>query len=386
LKPTPDLRDVQGAAAQSYEMQPDGLTYVFHLRKTARWSDGQPVKARDFLYGWKRVLDPRLGASYAQPLDQLVAGAQDYPNVDPKNVLAVSAFLDGLGLFAPDDQTFEVKLQRPTGYFKWAATIWTFAPLRQDIVEKYGSAAWATVPAQIIGNGPFRVSEMTHNHYTLVPNDFYWAGKPKLGQLIFYFVSDPREGFRLYRSGKLDVTEVPLANALLIQDDPALRKEIHRSDSLNTSWLQMNTGHAPFDNPKVREAVARAIDRQALNRYIGHGQYDPRQTLIPRGMNGYHPDLGAPQSFDPAAARRVLGTSGASQQALNRVRVLVPGLAEHETEAEFIIGQIKANLGLSWTMDAVPLDGSRTYGRRARTGDYEVAIAGWLADYPDDQE
>lgn len=384
LKPAPDLKDVQGAAAASYDLLSDGLTYTFHIRSSARWSDGQPVTAQEFVYAWKRLLDPRLAAPYADPFfDHAVAGAQDYGNVDPKNAAAVAGFLSGLGLSAPDDHTFIVKLQQPAGYFKWIAALWVAAPIRRDIVEKYGSQTWASVPSQIVGNGAFKVSEMASDHYTLVPNDFYWGGKARLRRLIAYFIADAQEGFRRYRAGDLDVTEVPLANATLVQDDPKLNKEIHRSPSLNTNWLGMNLKHGPFANQKVREAISRAIDRHALVQFIGHGQFTPMQTLIPKGMNGYRPDLGSAQSFDPVAARAALQASGVDRSALNSIHYLVPNNTEDRLRAQFIVDQIKTNLGLTWTID--PL-GLKITTQRLTSGDFQVVEWGWGADYPDDQD
>src|SRR5579864_1999427 len=106
LKPKADLSDVQPAAAQSYDVSSDGLTYTFHLRPNAKWSDGQPVKGADFVYGWKRLLNPALAAGYVDPFfDGTVAGAQNYGSTDPANQSAVDSFLQGLGLSAPDDHT-----------------------------------------------------------------------------------------------------------------------------------------------------------------------------------------------------------------------------------------------------------------------------------------
>jgi oligopeptide transport system substrate-binding protein len=385
VKPRPDLKDVQGAAASSYQVQSDGLAYVFHLRASARWSDGQPVTARDFVYGWKHLLDPRVKAAYASFFNGIVAGAQDYSRIDPTNAAAVNSFLDGLGLLAPDDRTFMVKLQMPAGYFKWIAALWVAAPIRQDVVEKFGSDNWATVPSQIIGNGPFKVSEMVaQDHYTLAPNAYYWGAKPKLSHIVVNFIRNPSESFRRYLAGDLDTVDVPLANANLVQHDPKLGKQIQRYASLNTIWLAMNSRKPPFDNPKVREAVARAIDRQKLITYFGHGQFAAMQTLIPKGMNGYRSDLGAAQTFDPAAARQALKASGVSQAALNDVHYLVPdGSYDRRARAQFIIGQIEDNLGLHWTLEPLPV---KTVTRREAAGDFQLSETGWEADYPDEQD
>src|SRR5215831_18387579 len=120
LKPKADLSDVEPAAAQSYSVSTDGLTYTFHLQPAAKWSDGQPVTAADFVYGWQRLLNPALAAGYVDPFfDNTVAGGQNYGSVDATSASAIDAYLQNLGLSAPDPHTFVVKLQHPAPYFKW---------------------------------------------------------------------------------------------------------------------------------------------------------------------------------------------------------------------------------------------------------------------------
>src|SRR5262249_46660167 len=150
------------------------------LRDNAVWSDGKPVTAKDFVYGWKRLLNPALGAGYVDPFfDNTVAGGQDYSNVDTKDAAAIDKYLAALGLSAPDDHTVVVKLQQAAGYFKWVASLWVGAPIRQDIVEQAAGGPfpssdatkaemWANDSKTIVGNGPFKVSEIVpKDHVTL---------------------------------------------------------------------------------------------------------------------------------------------------------------------------------------------------------------------------
>src|SRR5215471_17291303 len=125
LQANANLTDVQPAAAQSYDVSSDGLTYTFHLRTNAKWSDGKPVVAADWVYGWQHFLNPALAAGYVDPFfDQNIAGASNYSNVDVTSASAIDSYLNGLGLSAPDDHTFVVKLGAPAGYFKWVVTLW----------------------------------------------------------------------------------------------------------------------------------------------------------------------------------------------------------------------------------------------------------------------
>ncbi|HLJ19075.1 MAG TPA: ABC transporter substrate-binding protein, partial [Stellaceae bacterium] len=213
LKPKADLSDVEPAAAQSYDVSSDGLTYTFHLHPDARWSDGQPLTGADFVYGWDRLLNPALAAGYVDPFfDGTVAGAQSYASTDPTSASAIDAFIGGLGLSAPDAHTFQVKLQHPAPYFKWVATLWVGAPIRKDIVEKAAGGTFASTDSSkaemwaqnvdtIIGNGPFKLSEIVpKDHVTLRPNNYYWGGAPKIQQLVLYFIGDGNTAFSKYQT------------------------------------------------------------------------------------------------------------------------------------------------------------------------------------------
>src|SRR2546427_12738911 len=172
LKPKADGSDVQAAAAKSYDISSDGLTYTFHLQPDAKWSDGKPVTAADWVYGYQHLLNPALAAGYVDPFfDGTIAGAQNYGSVDVSSASAIDAFINGLGLSAPDANTFVIKLQHAAAYFKWVVTLWMAAPIRKDIVESAAGGSfpssdttkplvWANDVKTIIGNGPFKVSEI----------------------------------------------------------------------------------------------------------------------------------------------------------------------------------------------------------------------------------
>src|SRR5258708_27823057 len=214
LKPKADLSDVQPAAAKSYDVSSDGLTYTFHLQPSAKWSDGKPVTASDWVYGYQHFLNPALAAGYVDPFfDTTIAGAANYGSVDASSASAIDSYLSGLGLSAPDATTFVIKLQHPAASFKWAVTLWVAVPLRKDVVESAAAGtfpstdttkaeAWANNANTIIGNGPFKISEIaSKDHVTLVPNTNYWGGTAKLQQIILYYISDGNTEFSKYQTG-----------------------------------------------------------------------------------------------------------------------------------------------------------------------------------------
>ena len=385
LKPKPDLTDVQGAGASSYDVSSDGLTYTFHLRQTARWSDGQPVKASDWIYGFQRLLDPSLAAGYADPFfDLTIAGGANYSNVDAKDKAAVQSFIQGLGLSAPDDHTFVIKLAQPAGYFKWVVTLSVATPIRKDLVGS-NYTSWASTPTSVVGNGMFKIAEETpKDHVTLVPNPYYWGEKPHIQKWIDYFIPDANQAFSKYQTGEIDVLQVPLSTQDAVNADSNLKKQQHKYPSLGTFWLAPNLHVSPFNNVHVREAISRAVDRDTLVNSVAKGQYVARTTYIPDGMNGYTPSLGSVQSYDPAKAKAALQASGLPLSAYDNVKLLTRATTTNQLVNQFVLNQINTNLGVHWTLEVVD---SKTVTARIRRGQFQIyGPDGWGADYPDEQD
>jgi oligopeptide transport system substrate-binding protein len=390
LRPTKDFRDVAGGAADSYNIDGTGKVYTFKLHPGARWSDGRPVKAADFVYAFERLLDPRVGAPYASFYYAIKNGAT-VNGMDAKDP-GVGAALQTLGLKAVDDNTFEVTLETPAGYFKWIASLWTSAPVRKDIVEKYGQdsdgndkwgAVASTAPQQVVGNGLFRISEVvTKERVTLVPNPSYAGSqaKPTLTKITEYIIDNDAVAYAKYQSGELDMAGVPLDDTDGVRASP----ELVKVPQLSVFWINVNVRKAPFDNPKVRLAFAQAIDRDSYNKSVRRGRGLSASTLVPKGMRNYRPDLGTALKFDPAGARATLGSSGVAASSLNGVRYLFVGSsAMSKTTAEFVQAQLKTNLGVDVVLDGTD---SRTFSNRLRAGNYTFGgLTAWGADYPDAQ-
>jgi oligopeptide transport system substrate-binding protein len=361
------------------------LTWTFKIRSNAKWSDGKPVTGADFVYAWQRILDPRLAASYADPFfDGTIAGGADYLNLDPvKDAAKIPAFLSGLGLSAPDASTFVVKLQAPSPFFKWIASLWMSAPVRKDVVDQYGSDKWATSATSLITNGQYKVSEfVSKDHITLVPNTNYWGGQPTVTKIINYEISDDNQAYAKYLNGELDEVNVPLANTQLVKNDPVLSKQIKFVPQLTLFWMDFNTRKAPFNNKDARVAFSKAIDRTALTTNVLQGRSAPADFFIPKGMNGYRPDLGATQAFDAAAAKTML-TNAVGDPSKITIDFLIRNSTANKQIGEFIAAQLQTNLGVK--VNQVVID-SKTVTTRLRAHNYQLYVGGWGADYPDDQD
>ena len=391
LKASKDFKSVVPNAADSYTIDSTGTVYTFKLHPGAKWSDGQPVKAKDFVYGWQRLLDPRLAAPYSS-FYYSVKNASKVNNLDPKDP-TIDSQLQTLGLKAVDDNTFQVTLEAPAGYFKWVASLWTSAPVRQDIVQKYGKdsagndkwgAVAASAPTSVIGNGLFKVSEVVpKDHITLVANPNYSGASPKptITKITLYEIDDETVAYARYKSGELDMATVPLADTEAVRTS----SELVKVPELTVFWVDFNTTKAPFDNAKVRLAFSQAIDRDAYANSVLKGRAISASTLIPKGMRNYRPDLGTAQKFDPATAKATLASSGVSQSALTGIKyVYNSNSPTNKTIAEFVQAQIKTNLGLDLVLDGTD---SKTVSKRLRTLNYQIGgPSGWGADYPDSQD
>jgi oligopeptide transport system substrate-binding protein len=383
LKPTADLNGVTPAAAQSYEVNGNGTVYVFHLRRTAQYWDGMPVKAQDFVYAWRRLIDPRLAA----PNETFFAGAilngDQVSSLDPQRDAArIDAALGTLGLKAVDDFTFQATLSHPDPAFVWLAAMPAAAPIRPDVVSKSGDR-WAASPDSLITNGPFRVTEMVANdHLTVIPNTHYWGIKPKLSSITFDVVNDGAVALTKYKNGELDEVTVQPAHAASVAGDSQAKQDLVKIPAMTVFWIAFRVNQAPVNNMKVRQAIAAAIDRDAFVAQIFQGQGIPAETFIPKGMHGYAPDLASTQKYDVAQARMLLAASGVTAKQLSGVKFSYDQSSDFgKATAKFIQDQLKANLGVDVTLDA--LDGN-TLSSRLDTGDFQIAgPLGWMADYPD---
>jgi len=212
LKPSPGLGGLEPAAAEAWQVSPDGLTYTFRLRAAARYSDGEPVRAQDFVYAWRRIIDPRIASPVADLLAVVVKGGEQAEALDPIiDVLRLEPALAGLGLAAPDERTFVLTLPRPAAQTPWIASLVQGVPLRRDLVEK--SKDWWNQPAGLVGNGAFRAAAIEPAiHVDLLAEGRYWAGRPALDGISFQVLSDEAEALSRYDAGRLDIAELNAAD------------------------------------------------------------------------------------------------------------------------------------------------------------------------------
>ena len=301
-----DGRSVQPGVAESWDVSPDGLRYTFHLRAGARWSNGEPMTAADFLFTFRRVFDPQLACEESS-FGFAVAGSEDY-------ALGRVADPATLGVDAPDPRTFVIRLGHPAAYFLSLLASSPFLPVYRPALEKFGGvrqrgAPW-TREGNLVSNGPFQLARWVPNQVIEVrPNPHYWdAAHVALKGIDFYPVDDGNVQELGFRSGQFHIaTRVPALKALTYAQRPGVLRRVLR---LGSVFVTFNVAQAPFTDPRVRQALSMALDRERLCASVYHGLAQPAHTQVVPGAGGYTPPTAATDRLDPEGARRLLAAAG----------------------------------------------------------------------------
>lgn len=263
--------------ATSWETSSDGKTWTFLLRDTAKWSNGLPVTADDFVYAWRRQVDPATGSEYSQalaPIENAIDAAAG--KVPPSK----------LGVESAGPHTLVVHLRAPTAYLLSLLTNAYLGPIYEPAVKQWGDS-W-TQPGHLISNGPFLLSERVINgHITLDKNPYYWdAGRVRLTKVIYHTVGDNDATTSQYLAGNLDFT-----NRFNVSETELLKQvlgnQVVLSTSFATAMFNYNFAKPPFQgNVKLRLALNMAVDREILENYVEHGVGIPAYNMIPP-LEGY---------------------------------------------------------------------------------------------------
>jgi oligopeptide transport system substrate-binding protein len=366
------------AAAARWDESPDGLVYTFHLRRDARWSDGNPVTAGDFVFSIHRILTPAFAANFANMLWPI-------KNARGFNAGKISDF-SLVGAKALDPLTLQITLERPTAYLPALVANQAWYPVPRRIIERFGpmdlkGSAW-TRPGNLVGNGPFRLVEWTPNARIVVEkNPYYWgAARCRLQRIEFFPIDNPAVEELAFRAGQLDVT-APLPG-LPISKIAAYRAEIPSrlriEPLLATDFLVFNTTRPPFDRPAVRRALSLAIDRDAIVA-LYHGSVVAARGLTPPHCGGYTM-AGEPRD-DAAAARKLLAGAGfPGGKGFPTIDVLSYNDENHRRALEAIQAMWRQELGVHITI--TPLE-QRTLFQTLQSRGYTIGFMSWVADYAD---
>lgn len=371
---------VENALATKTEVSKDGKVWHFTLRKNAKWSNGDPVTAKDFVYSWRRTVDPKTASQYAY----LFSGVK---NAD--DVVAGKKKVETLGVKADDNQHLTVTLDRRIPYFKLLMGFGVFFPQNEHAVEKYGKN-YGTSSKTMVYNGPFVSKGWTGSNlsWKLVKNKDYWdKSKVKLSKINYSVQKTPSTDYNLYQSGKLDV-------ALLA---PQATKQLKNQSGYtirpasSTQYLQLNEKNKLFQNTDFRRALSLSVNRKALASAVG-GANKPVTTFSPNSMtevNGKDytelvktAETDKLMTYNPTLAKSYWKKA---QKALGQSKVNFTLLTYDDDDAkkagEYLQSTIESNLkGVNVRVNSLP---KKTALVRGQNGNFDALLMGWQADFTD---
>lgn len=268
-----DNKIVPGVA-ERWDISEDGLTYTFHIRDNAKWSDGEKITAEDFVYAWQRVVDPVTASEYAYQFE---------PVLNAMDINSGKKPVSELGIKAIDEKTLEVKLNTPTAYFLELVAFYTFYPVRKDMIEENGDN-WTLSPDTYIGNGPFIMTERrTDDRIVVVKNTNYWNVNNIVPEkLVFILMQNGTAAVAGIKEGSLH-----FANNPPLQDIENLKSEglMHISPYLGTYYYCLNITNEILKDARVRKALTLAIDRNYLVEQVTRAGQLPASAWVPSGVN-----------------------------------------------------------------------------------------------------
>jgi oligopeptide transport system substrate-binding protein len=372
----PETLEPIPGAAESWTISEDRKTYIFKMREGGKWSNGDPVTAHDFVYSWKRLVTPGLASEYAYQLFYL-KNTEKYYNGEIND-------FNEVGVRAIDDKTLEVTLENPVPYFLSLLSIYSLYPVHRATIERFGEidsrvSKW-TLPGNFVGNGPFVLKKWEINKIIVAEkNPLYWnAPIVKLDEIHFYPVDNQQTEERMFRSGQLHITfKVPTEKIEVYKEKSP---ELVRIDPImGTYYFMINTLRKPFDDPRVRRALAMSIDRQQIVEKITKGGEIPAYAFTPPDSMGFTPQAAIP--YDIEGAKQLLAEAGYPDGKGFPECELLLSFTESARKTAVAVQQMwKKALNVNIT---IANQDFKVFLDTQRTLNYDISYSGWIGDYPD---
>ncbi len=371
--------------AKSWEISDGGKTITFHLRES-KWSDGSPLTAHDFVYGWKRAIDPATASEYGW--------IWHYTNV--VNAEAANngeASLDEVGIRAVDDLTFEVKLSAPAEYLVSLSSFYHFMPVKKSVVEDPAGAegAWAKNPGLAVSNGPYKLTSYTiGDGLTLEKNEYFWdSDNVGLDIINVKFIDSASTGYNAFKAGEFDYLH---QNSIPPSEVPALMAEdpnFYVYPQLGTYYYSFNMDLEIWQDVRVRKALSYAIDRDKICEVLARGNI-PATAFVPPGI----PDHNGNDFFETSGSYGISTGSGSVKEAQRLLSeagypdgrgfpsfvLLYNTTKSHQLVAEMVQEMWKTDLGIECTLENQE---GAVFQNMRKEGDYEMARGGWTTDFLD---
>jgi oligopeptide transport system substrate-binding protein len=369
--------ELRPGVAARWDISPDGLVYTFHLRADARWSNGAPVTAADFVFSFRRLMDPKTGAGYANIL---------YTVENAEAVNTGKLPVEKLGIRALDPLTCEITLDHPAPYFLAQLTHLTALPVYAPSLARYGDAFARA--GRMVGNGAFRLkSYLPNDALVLEKNPFFHdAAEVALDGEIILPLEDQSAALRRFLAGEIDSYDgIPVDQIAFVR--ARLPNAFKVAPSLGSYFYAFDVRHKPFDDVRVRQALSMVIDRDFLANSIWGGTMLPGYSFVPPGMGGYGvPSTLAWKDESPLdredEAKRLMAAAGYGPDHPLSLTFRMNQSENHKATAVAIADMWKV-LGVRTTF--IVTDATSHYAFLASKAPFDVVRSGWFADYPDAQ-
>ncbi|MFT8320294.1 MAG: peptide ABC transporter substrate-binding protein [Bacillus sp. (in: firmicutes)] len=328
------------AAAEKWDVSEDGKVYTFHIRDKAKWSNGDDVTAGDFVFAWKRLLNPDT-ASPASFLGYFIDGAEDYANG--------KGSADDVKLKAVDDKTFEVTLTSPQAYFLNVISNPAFFPINEKVAVE--NPEWFSEADSFVGNGPFNLTAWEHdNYFEMTKNKDYWdASTVKLDKVHWAMINDTNTEYQMFQNGELDTSDVPPDLSEQLFKDGKVKIE----DQAGTYFYRFNVTKKPFNNKNIRKAFALAVDQQQIVDYVTKSKEKPAYGFVSYGFkdadgNDFREKSGDLLKTNVEEAKKLLeqGMKEEGYDKLPEVTLTYSTSDTHKAIAEALQQMFKDNLGV----------------------------------------
>ncbi|GAA04619.1 ABC transporter substrate-binding protein [Photobacterium leiognathi] len=360
-------------AAKSWETE-DYKTWTFHIRDDAKWSNGDPVTAEDFVYTWRRLADPKTASPYASYIQMTtMANAED--------IIAGKKAPETLGVEAIDSKTLKVTLDKPVSYFASMLVHTSMKPVNQKVVEKFGDE-WTKV-GNYVSNGAFKLDTWVVNErIVLARNENYWDNKNTvINQVTFLPIENQVAAMNRFLAGELDMTyEMPNEHFKRLQKE--YPQDVKVTPYLCSYYYEFNMTRKPFDDANVRKALSYAIDRDVLAKFIvGKGE-TPAYNFTPLATNGLDVEMPEYSKLDQkqrlAKAKELLKAAGYDQNNPLKFNLLYNTSENHKKIAVAISSMWKKGLGVTAVLENQEW---KSYLDAKRQGNFDISRAGWCGDY-----
>jgi oligopeptide transport system substrate-binding protein len=371
--------EVVYGVAESHKETGNGTVFTFKLRANAKWSNGDDFKASDYVFAFRRIINPDTGAKYANIL---------YPikNAEKVNKKQDGVKLEDLGVKAIDDKTLEITLERPTPYFLELLTHQTGYPVHEASVKKHG--ADYTKPENWVSNGAYVLKEWTPNsHIRMDKNpNFHDAANVQIERIMYYPTPDYAAASRRFMAGELHfTTDIPADQTKFLKEK--LGDQVKIAPYLGTYYLAFNMAKKPFDDLRVRQALSMAIDREFIAEQIWGGTMLPAYSFVPPGIGNYGkpaaPDWADRSPIDREdTAKKLLAAAGFGPGKPLKVEIRYNTTDNNRRTVVAVADQWK-QIGVETTF--INTDARTHFAFLRERGDFDAARAGWIGDYSDPQ-